>query len=124
MDERIICIPLPAVYPGASAALGANYAYFTMPCNGTLLYVSAAGAADDTGLALDVNDDGTAIVSAVDCADASAPGTWKSRHYGGSNDPVEIARGSVMSLTAANAANGNTIVGFMLVALGEDKGHS
>ena len=111
MNERLVCIDLPVVYPGASAALGADYATFYAPCDLTLVYVSAAPSADDASATLDIEDDGTVVIDDVDVSDADAPGTWKAVGYGGSETPVTIAAGSKISLTAANAANGTQILG-------------
>jgi len=119
MNERLVCIPLPAIYPGASAALGDNYAYMYAPCDLTVVYVSAATSADDTGLTLDINDDGTGVITAIDCSDADAPGKWQSTQMGGSETPVKIAAGSKISFDANNAANGNVITGFMFALTGE-----
>jgi hypothetical protein len=119
MNERLVAINLPAVYPGASAALGADYAVFTAPCDLVLVYVTAAPSVNDAGLTLDIEDDGTAIVDDLACATAATPGTWKSTHVGGTNTPVRIAAGSKISLTAANAANGTSIVGQMWCLTGE-----
>lgn len=113
MNERLVVIDIPVVYPGASAALGANYAYFVAPMDLILIYVCAAPSVDDSGLTLAVNDDGSAIVSAFSCADADVPGEWSTTHVGGTNTPVRIVAGSKISFTAANAANGTQIVGQM-----------
>ena len=119
MSDRVVVIDLPTVYPGAAAALGANYAYFYAPVDLTVVYVSAAPSADDAGLTLAINDDGSAVISAFACADKDVPGTWKSKHMGGTNDAVTIAAGSKVSFTAANAANGTQIVGQMWALTGE-----
>lgn len=120
MNDRLVAIDLPAVYPGASSALGANYAYYTAPCDLTVVFVTAAPSTDDTGLTLAINDDGTAVIAAFACADADVPGTWKSIHMGGTNTPVQIAAGSKISFTAANAANGTMILGQMFCLTGEE----
>lgn len=113
MNERLVVIDLPVVYPGASAALGADYATFIAPMDLVLVYVCAAPSADDTGATLDIEDDGTAIVDDLSVADADVPGEWQSTHVGGTNAPVRIAAGSKISLTAANTDNGTQIIGQM-----------
>lgn len=115
MNERLVSIPIPAVFPGASAALGALYGYLTIPFDCTLVYVCAATDTDDAALTLDINDDGTAIVTAIDAADASVPGEWISTHFGGAETPVNIAAGSVLSFDANSAANTNVLFGYLLV---------
>ena len=119
MNERLITIPLPAVYPGAAAALGDAYAAVTVPVGCTIVYVSAAPSADDTGLTLDINDDGTGAITALACATKATPGTWKSTHFGGSNAPVKVAANSVLTFDANSAANATVIVGFILALVGE-----
>lgn len=122
MLERLVTIPLPALYPGSASALGADYAYFYTPLDLTVIYVSAAPSADDAGLTLAVNDDGSAAIAAFSCADADVPGEWESTQVGGTAAPVKIAAGSKISFSAANAANATTIVGYMLALVGEVTG--
>ena len=119
MNSRLVCIPLPTLYPGAAAALGANYAYFYAPCDLTVIFVTAAPNTDDAGLTLDINDDGSAAIAAISCADADVPGTWKAKHMGGTNDAVTIAAGSKVSLDANNAANATSIIGSIWALTGE-----
>lgn len=122
MNERLICIPIPAIYPGASAALGANFGYYYCRHDLTIVYVTAAPSTDDADLTLAINDDGSAVIAAFACADADVPGEWESTHVGGSSAPVKIAAGSKISFTAANAANGTSIIGYMLALVGEVTG--
>jgi len=119
MNERLICIPLPCIYPGASAALGANYGYYYCRHDLTIVYVSAAPSTDDADTTLAINDDGSAVIAAFACADADVPGEWESTHVGGSSAPVQIAAGSKISFTASGIGNGVTIVGYMLALVGE-----
>ena len=119
MNERLVCIPLPGVYPGSGAALGDNYAYFYSRYDMTIVYVSAAPGADDPGLTLDINDDASGVITAISCADADVPGEWESTHVGGAQTPVTIAAGSKISFDANNAANGSQIFGYMLALTGE-----
>lgn len=83
----------------------------------TLVHVAATGTADDAGLALQVQDDGTDILgSAIDLALTATNGTWISKHFGGTNDPVEIAGSSVIEVDLASAA-ADTRVQFVLTLL-------
>jgi hypothetical protein len=102
MNERLVVMNIDAGEVGVT--LGANFHYFTTPCDLTVIFVCATPSVDDAGLTLDINDDGTGVIAALSCADADAPGTWKSKHMGGTNDPVTIAAGSKVSLDANNAA--------------------
>lgn len=120
MNNRLVAIALPAVFPGAAVALGDDYAYFTTPCDLTVVYVSAAPSQADADLTLDINDDGSGVITAISCAVVATPGTWKSIHMGGANSPVHIAAGSKVSFDANGAANATQIVGFMLALTGEE----
>ncbi len=122
MKERLIVIPLPALYPGAAAALGNGYAYFMAQCDMTIVGVSAAPSADDADLTLDINDDGAAVIAALSCADADVPGEWQAKGFGGTNEPVYVAAGSKISLDANGAAAGTTIMGYIYALVGESVG--
>lgn len=111
MQERLVTIDLPALYPGAAAALGDAYAAFTVPFDITIVAVSAAPSADDAGLTLDINNSGGDDITALACAVKATPGTWKSTHIGGANAPVFVPAGSVLTFDANNAANATVIMG-------------
>ena len=97
--------------------LGANYQYFYAPCNMTILYVTAAPSVDDADATIDINDDGSGVITAVDASDLDVPGTWKSKPMGGTNDPVVIAAGSKVSLDAnSTAANTRIMVQIWFLA--------
>ena len=121
MNEQMLCVPLPIVYPGAGAALGSDYAYITFPFGLTLVAVSVAPNVDDAGVTWTMEDDGTACMTAFACVDADVPSTWESTHVGGANTPVVIAKDSKISFTAAGAvANGTQFVGHFLALIHED----
>ena len=120
MNERLICIPLPAKYPGAAATLGTNYAYYYCRHDLTIVYVSAAPSADDDDMTLDINDDGTGVITGIDVSDADAPGEWESTHVGGSETPVKIAAGSKISFDVNDDTDaGVQVAGYMLALVGE-----
>lgn len=89
--------------------LSTNYRYIKTLVDMTIVGISASPNVDDTGLTVDVNDDGSSAVDGVDASDADVPGVWKSTHFGGSNAPVFVAAGSKLSLDANNAA-ANTMI--------------
>lgn len=122
MNERLVALPIVGDYPGASAALGAAFSYVYMPFNGTIVYVTAGASADNDELTLDINDDGSGAVTAIDISDKDAPGEWQSTGMGGSETPVYVAAGSKISFDANNADNAVTILGYMLVLSGEVTG--
>ena len=107
MNERLISIPLSLSDPNEGSAASANEAYIVTPVGLTVVAVYASPMDDDAGATIDINDDGTGVITGVDASDHDAPGSWKSTHFGGSNDPVYIAADSEISIDANNAANGN-----------------
>lgn len=86
-----------------TTALGDNFQYVTTPCSFTVLYVTVAPDEDAAGCTVDINDDGSGVITGIDCSDADVPGTWKSKAMGGSDDPVVIAAGSKISADANSA---------------------
>lgn len=105
MNEKLVVLSFTDGEVGIT--LGATYRYFTVPYDLTVVYVTASPSADDTGLTVDINDDGSEAIAAVDAATKATPGRWRSVHVGGTNAPVRIAAGSVCSLDA-NAAAADT----------------
>lgn len=114
MNERLVVLDF--VEGEVGVTLSTLFRYLTIPCDLTVIYVCASPSADDTGLTIDINDDGTGVITAVDAATKATPGTWKSTHMGGTNAPVTIAAGSVISFDANSAASG-TRVGIQVWAL-------
>jgi hypothetical protein len=102
MNERLVTMDF--VEGEVGVTLGGNFRYFTVPCDLTIVYVTVSPSADDAGLTIDINDDGSGAITGVDASDKDAPGTWVSTHYGGSNDPVTIAADSKVSFDANSAA--------------------
>ena len=96
--------------------LGDLYRYFYVPYDITVVYMEAGASADDAGLTVDLNDDGTAAIAALACATAATPGRWRSTHVGGTETPVHIAAGSLCSLDA-NAAAADTDICVTIWAL-------
>jgi len=119
MKERLVVIPFNLVDPDETAAVGAAFLYFTTPINLTIVALSIAPAEDDAAATLDINDDGTGVITAVSCADADVPGTWGTPGYGGTNTPVKIAAGSKVSLDINNGAAGNNFYGQIWALTGE-----
>lgn len=101
MNKRLVVLSFSDGEVGVT--LGNLFHYFYAPFDFEIVYVTVAPSADNATLTLDINDDGAAGIAAIDCAVAAVPGTWKSKHVGGTNDPVHVAAGSLMSLDANNA---------------------
>ena len=115
MNERLVMIPIDLVDPTNTNALGDNEYYINVPFDCYIVYVSAGSDTDDADLTLDINDDGSGVITEIDCADKEDPGEWISTHFGGSNDPVKVDADSELSFDANDATAATTIKGYMLV---------
>lgn len=102
MNEKLVALTYQRGQVGVT--LSTNFLYFYMPFDFTVVYMEAGASADDAGLTVDLNDDGTGVIAALACATAATPGRWQSTHVGGSNAPVTIAAGSLCTFDANNAA--------------------
>lgn len=102
MNEKLICKTVVLVDPTEGNAPPTMYFY--TPVAMTIVMVCAAPHVDDAGADIDIADDGTDVITAVDAADADVPGTWKATGYGGTNSPVVIAAGSKVSVVPNDAA--------------------
>jgi hypothetical protein len=56
--------------------------------------VAEAFTGTPTGFNIDIQDDGTDVITAVAANTAATPGEWLSTHLGGTNTPVAVAAGS------------------------------
>lgn len=123
MNERLVAYTINLADPVEGNSLGALETYFVLPFGATLVYASGSPSADDAGCTMDLMDDGAACgPTALACAVAATPGEWISTHCGGSETPVEIAAGSVMSIDVNNAAVGVTFAIVLLFLVGESWG--
>jgi hypothetical protein len=122
MNERIVSYTFSVFDPTDASALGDLACYFMVPFGATLIYASAAPWDDDADATMDLNDDGTVIISALTCADKDVPGEWASTHAGGSQTPIAIAAGSEMTLDFNDAAAANRFDVQFLFLTGETWG--
>lgn len=60
-----------------------------------------------TGFNIDIQDDGTDVITAVAAGTAGTPGTWKSTAIGGANAPVVVAADSSVEIDV-NLTAGST----------------
>jgi hypothetical protein len=60
-----------------------------------------------SGFDIDVQDDGSDVITAVEADTAGTPGTWKTPHMGGTETPVTIAAGSSVEVDV-NFTGGST----------------
>ena len=93
--------------PDATAAAGTAAVRFELPFNFTIVGVSVCPLEDDAGATMDIQDDGTDVITAVACADKDAVTPWLSTHVGGTNAPVTIAADSEVTLDFNSAAASN-----------------
>jgi len=107
--------------PDETAALTTGAIYWVIPFAITIVHVSAAPYEDDAGMTIDIQDDGTDIITALACADKDVPGTWSSTHTGGTNAPVTAAAGSEMTIDVNAAAAANLLHVTITALVGELK---
>ena len=122
MSERLIALNYSVVDPDESAASGALALYDDIPFSLTIVAVSVAPLEDDASATLDINDDGTGVITAIDASDHNVPGTWLSVHAGGTNAPVRITAGSVLSLDINSGAAANRFDGTIWALVGDAVG--
>ena len=120
MNEKITVLNFQDGQVGLT--LSTLYRYFYVPFDVTVVYMEAGASADDPGLTVDLNDDGTGVITALACATAATPGRWRSTHVGGSETPVRIAAGSLCSLDANSAAADTDICVTLWCLVGEVSG--
>jgi hypothetical protein len=104
MNERLNMISFTLVDPTEGNAISTLQYYFDALYDMTIIGISVAPEKDDAGATLDVDDDGSNVITAVDASDANVPGTWKSVHMGGTNAPVFVAAGSLVSFDINSGA--------------------
>jgi hypothetical protein len=122
MNERLIAYNLNIGDPAEGSAVGASAAMVMVPFGATLVYASVSPFEDDTGATIDIQDDGTDIVTAIDAADHDVPGEWACTGYGGTNTPVAIAAGSEIEIDINAAAAANRFDVTLLFLTGETWG--
>jgi hypothetical protein len=117
MNERLVPLCFTAGETGET--LSTNFLYWYAGVDLEIVGMTCAPSVDDAGLTIDLNDDGSAAVSAVDCSDQDVPGTWYSTHMGGTNTPVHVDADSKMSFDANNAAANTRVHIVVWVLVGE-----
>lgn len=119
MNERLIAYTLNIADPTEGTAVSQSATMVMIPFDATLIYASVSPFADDTGAVMDIQDDGTDIVTSIDASDHDVPGEWISTHCGGTNAPVHIAAGSELELDFDLGAAGNRFDVVLLFLTGE-----
>jgi hypothetical protein len=64
---------------------------------------------------IDIQDDGTDVITAVAASTALTPGTWKSTHFGGTNAPVTIAKDSEVEVDVNFSGGSSPTADFTLL---------
>lgn len=122
MNERIVAYNLNIADPTEGSSMSNSAAMVMVPFGATLIYASVSPFADDASATMDIQDDGTDIVTGVDASDHDVPGEWQSTHVGGSNAPIAIAAGSEIEIDLNSAAAGNRFDITLLFLTGESWG--
>ena len=104
MNENLLSYHLSIFDPDDAAGMSASAWLGMMPVNATLVYASVSPHEDDASATIDMQDDGTDIVTALDASDYDVPGEWISTHCGGSETPVRIVAGSELEVDANSVA--------------------
>ena len=101
--------------PNDTVAMGDGEVAWTTATNLTIVYVSGAPTADDTGGTIDIQVAGSDVITAIDCHLTATPGTWISTALGGTNTPVAVAAAAIVELDFNAYAVGvgcNVVIGF------------
>ena len=122
MNERLVAYTLNITDPVEADTVGDAAAVVMLPFGATLIYASVSAHDDDPGASIDIQDDGTDIVTAIDATDQDVPGEWASIHAGGSNAPIAIAAGSEIDIDVNAAAAANRFDVLLLFLTGETWG--
>ena len=122
MNERLVAYTLNITDPDESAAVSQSATMVMIPFAATLVYASVSPFEDDTGAVMDIQDDGTDIITGVDASDHDVPGEWISTHCGGTNAPIQIAAGSELELDFDAGAAANRFDVVLLFLTGETWG--
>lgn len=103
--------PLQSVSFSAQAQTAANGVHgFTVPYGMTLVGISMwveAITGSPTNLTIDIQDDGTDVITVAFTVTAAGAAVWNSTALGGTNTPINIARGSVVEVDL-NFTGGST----------------
>ena len=94
-------LPVSMVLGGKGVAAANNYHKWTALQGVTVVGLSLCAASftgSPTAFNVDLNDDGAGAITALAANTAGTPGEWRSTALGGTVDPVQVARGSVVSV--------------------------
>ena len=97
MSDRMVAINFSAQAQGDADGVHTLYAVRTLTIVGVTVCAEAF-TGTPTAFDIDVQDDGTDVITAVAASTAGTAGTWLATHLGGTNDPVEVAAGSEIEI--------------------------
>jgi hypothetical protein len=107
MNDKLVPYTFSVFDPADDAAVGALALYFMVPFHAYLVYASVAPFEDDADATMDLNNGETELIAALACATKATPGEWAAKGHGGTNDPIEIAAGSELTVDFNDAAAAN-----------------
>lgn len=122
MRERLVPIHVNVVDPVDASAVGAAAAVLVTPFDLTIVAVGASPYEDDADATIDIQDDGTDIITGVDVSDHDVPGEWLSTYAGGTNAPVYVAAGSEIDIDVNSGAAENRFDITIWALIGESSG--
>jgi len=121
MNDRLVIFNRSLVDPTEGNAIGTLEGYVDAIVDMTIVGVSVSPQVDDAGATVDIDDDGTNVISGIDASDQNVPGTWKSTALGGgTNAPVHVAAGSKVSFDINAGAIGTAFNVDLYVLIGEE----
>ena len=97
MNENLVVFDFDAQAQDDADSVHAFYAIKGFTIIGVSLEAESF-ANTPTGFNIDVQDDGTDVITAVAADTALTPGTWLSTAVGGSETPVKVAAGSEIEI--------------------------
>lgn len=109
MKERLVIFGVKEGEVGVT--LSTLFAYTKVPLNGTIVAIIVSISIDDAGLDIDVDNvtDSSAIATAIVAATKASPGSWLTEGYGGTNTPVKVDAGDILSFDVNDAAANTTV---------------
>ena len=119
MNDRLVCLSYNLTDPDETATLGGSALLQYIPFDITIIAVTVSPMEDDASATIDIQDDGTDVITGIDASDQDVPGTWLSTHVGGTNTPVTIGATSELEIDINSAAAANRFDVAIWVLVGE-----
>jgi hypothetical protein len=123
MNEKLVAYNLSIFDPDDNlGGMGDSACMVMVPFAATLVYASVSPHEDDASATIDIQDDGTDIVTAIDASDHDVPGEWISTHCNGTQTPQVIAAGSKIEIDCNSVAATSRLDITLLFLQGESWG--